>query len=40
MAAARAVAARTGKPARRFKDFRWSTRDSWSRIRGVIGKAE
>ena len=40
MAAARAVAERTGKPARRFKDFRWSTLDSWSRIRRVIGKAE
>src|SRR3712207_2056851 len=33
-------AARTGQPARRFKDFRWSTRDSWSRRRRVIGKAE
>src|SRR5271165_6755762 len=22
---------RTGKPARRFKDFRWTTRSSWSR---------
>jgi hypothetical protein len=33
-------AERTGKPARRFKDFRWSTRDSWSRERRVIGKAE
>jgi Transposase DDE domain group 1 len=40
MAAARAAAERTGKPARRFKDFRWSTLDSWSRIRRVIGKAE
>jgi hypothetical protein len=40
MAAAQAVAERTGKPARRFKDFRWSTLDSWSRIRRVIGKAE
>ena len=33
-------AGRTGKPARRFKDFRWSTLDSWSRERRVIGKAE
>jgi hypothetical protein len=33
-------AARTGQPARRYKDFRWSTRDSWSRRRRVIGKAE
>jgi hypothetical protein len=40
MAAARAAAETTGKPARRFKDVRWSTRDSWSRIRRVIGKAE
>jgi hypothetical protein len=40
MAAARAAAAATGKPARRFKDFRWSTLDSWSRKRRVVGKAE
>lgn len=33
-------ARQTGKPARRFKDFRWSTLDSWSRGRRVIGKAE
>ena len=31
---------RTGKPARRFKDFMWSTLDSWSRNRRVVGKAE
>jgi hypothetical protein len=31
---------RTGRPARRFKDFMWSTLDSWSRHRRVIGKAE
>jgi hypothetical protein len=30
----------TGKPARRFKDFTWSTRKSWSRTRRVIAKAE
>ncbi len=30
----------TGKPARRFKDFTWSTRKSWSRERRVIAKAE
>jgi hypothetical protein len=30
----------TGQPARRFKDFIWSTRKSWSRKRRVIGKAE
>jgi hypothetical protein len=29
-----------GKPARRFKDFTWSTRNSWSRERRVIAKAE
>jgi hypothetical protein len=40
MARARATAERSGKPARRFRDFRWSTRDSWSRCRRVIGKAE
>ena len=33
-------AGRRGKPARRFKDFRWSTRESWSRRRRVIAKAE
>jgi DDE family transposase len=33
-------AARTGQSARRYKDFRWSTLDSWSRRRRVIGKAE
>ena len=30
----------TGKPARRFRDFRYRTRKSWSRRRRVIGKAE
>lgn len=29
-----------GRPVRRFKDFRWSTRNSWSRRRRVVGKAE
>jgi hypothetical protein len=38
--AARAEARQTGKPARRFKDFRWSTRESWSRKRRVVAKAE
>ncbi|MCW6511779.1 IS1380 family transposase [Hyphomicrobiales bacterium BP6-180914] len=33
-------ATRTSRPARRFKDFRWSTRDSWSKRRRVIAKAE
>ena len=32
---------RTGRPARVFKDFMWMTvRDSWSRRRRVVGKAE
>jgi Transposase DDE domain group 1 len=31
---------RTGQPARRFKEFRWTTLDSWSRRRRVIAKAE
>ena len=31
---------RTGKPARRFKDFTYATLDSWSRERRVVGKAE
>jgi hypothetical protein len=30
----------TGRPARRFRDFMWTTLDSWSRRRRVIGKAE
>jgi hypothetical protein len=30
----------TGKPARRFKDFSWSTLKSWNRERRVIAKAE
>jgi hypothetical protein len=30
----------SGKPARRFKDFRWSTLNSWSRRRRVVAKAE
>jgi hypothetical protein len=29
-----------GAPARRFKDFTWSTLKSWSRRRRVVGKAE
>ena len=40
LATAEAEATRTGKPARRFKDFTWSTRNSWSRSRRVVGKAE
>jgi len=30
----------SGNPARRFKEFNWSTRKSWSRKRRVIAKAE
>ena len=35
-----AESARTGRPARRFNDFMWTTRKSWSRRRRVVGKAE
>lgn len=35
-----ASAAADGAPARRFKDFMWVTRDSWSRRRRVVAKAE
>jgi hypothetical protein len=38
--AARAASEKSGQPARRFKDFQWSTLDSWSRRRRVIAKAE
>ena len=38
--AARQHSEHTGRPARRFKDSTWSTLDSWSRSRRVIGKAE
>ena len=37
---AEAEAKASGKPARRHKDFRYATLDSWSRRRRVIGKAE
>jgi hypothetical protein len=41
LAAAQADAERTGGgPARRFRDFTWSTLDSWSRARRVVAKAE
>ena len=40
LADAKAAAESSGHPARRFKDFRWSTRDSWSRRRRVVAKAE
>src|SRR6516164_10668100 len=38
--AARHHSERTGRPARRFTDFMWSTLDSWSRERRVVAKAE
>jgi hypothetical protein len=34
------ISRRTKKPARRFKDFMWTTLDSWSRRRRVVAKAE
>ena len=40
LAAAEAASATTGRPARRFADFLWSTRESWSRRRRVVAKAE
>jgi len=40
MVAAKAEHARTGEKARVFKDFRYKTRDSWTRERRVVGKAE
>jgi Transposase DDE domain group 1 len=40
LAEARGEACATGKPARRFKDFMWTTLDSWSRRRRVVAKAE
>jgi hypothetical protein len=40
LAAAEEDSKASGQPARRFKDFQWSTRDSWSRQRRVVAKAE
>ena len=40
LATAQAAAEKTGRPARRFKDFQWSTLDTWSRRRRVVAKAE
>ena len=40
LAAAEKKSRRTGKPARRFKQFKWTTRRSWSRERRVVAKAE
>ena len=38
--ARRAELRRAAQPARRFKDFIWTTRNSWSRERRVVAKAE
>jgi hypothetical protein len=40
LSAAAADCQANGQAARRFKDFRWTTRNSWSRRRRVVGKAE
>ena len=40
LAAAQEQSQKTQKPARRFKDFTWRTRDSWSCARRVVAKAE
>jgi hypothetical protein len=40
LAAARAQAEESARPARRFKDFHWSTLNSWSRRRRIVAKAE
>ena len=40
LAEAAELGQQTGKPARRFKDFLWQTRDSWSCQRRVVAKAE
>src|SRR4051794_25442870 len=37
---ARTMAEATGRPARMFRDFLWSTKETWSRRRRVIAKAE
>ena len=34
------VSRKSGQAARVFRDFRWSTKDSWSRRRRVVAKAE
>jgi hypothetical protein len=40
LAAAQEHSQHTGEPARRFRDFTWRTRTSWSRARRVVAKAE
>ena len=37
LARAEAESRRTGQPARRFKDFRYTRLESWSRRRRIIG---
>ena len=40
LAGAKRDAGRSGETARRFADFSWSTRESWSRERRLVAKAE
>jgi hypothetical protein len=40
LAAAQEQSQKTQKPARRFKDFTWRTRNSWSCARRIVAKAE
>ena len=40
LAAAQEQSQKTARSARRFKDFTWRTRNSWSRERRVVAKAE
>jgi hypothetical protein len=40
LAVAQEESQRTEQPARRFRDFLWQTRTSWSRARRVVAKAE
>jgi len=40
LARAEVKSRRTGKPARYFKEFKWTTRRSWSRERRIVAKAE
>ena len=40
LAVAQEQSQQTQKPARRFKDFTWCTRESWSCARRVVAKAE
>ena len=40
MRQATAEAVKTGRPARVFEEFSYQTRESWSRARGVVAKAE